>query len=78
MGKATLVDGLQIVNFKSSNVCEHEQSEYAYCKTCTIRNLNPDKSCFHGKTCINNIVGTNNEDDIAGGGENDNDDDDEN
>ena len=43
----------------------------------TLRNLNPDKSSCHGKTCKGNIVGTNNEDDIAGGEENDNDDDDE-
>ena len=77
MGRATSVDRLQIVNFKSSNVCEHEQSVYANFKTCTLRNLNPDKSFCHGKTCKGNIVGTNNEDDIAGGGENDNDDDDE-
>ena len=77
VGRATSVDGLQIVNFKSSNVCEHEQSVYAYYKTCTVGNLNPDKSCCHGKTCIGNIVGTDNEDDIAGGEENDDDNDDE-
>ena len=77
VGKATSVDGLQIVNFKSSNVCEHEQSVYAYYKTCTVGNLNPDKSCCCRKTCIGNVVGTDNEDDIADGGENDDDNDDD-
>ena len=32
LGRATSVDGLQIVNLKSSNVCEHEQSVNAYCR----------------------------------------------
>ena len=44
VGRATSVYGLQIVKFKSSIVCEHEQGVYAYYKTCAVGKLNPDKS----------------------------------
>ncbi|XP_062614065.1 uncharacterized protein LOC134275790 [Saccostrea cucullata] len=76
VGRATSVEGLKILNFKSSHVIQHHQSVYAYYKTCNVGNLIPNKSCCQGHT-YNEDQDRDDREDLVGEDIGDDDDDDD-